>query len=102
MYLELSLDQLQQFTTMAVNAGVQTYIRQLDPGADRIKQSEARRYIAKMGFRPIMLRRWVDAGLLHVLKTSNSQNASVWFSLAEIKNLMTSIQLKEMCNNQEH
>ena len=101
MYMEISLDQLLQFTTMAVNAGVQAYIRQTDPETDRIKQSEARRYISKMGFRPSMLRKWVDVVLLKVVKTSEQQNAAVWYSLAEIKNLISSIRLKEMCNNQD-
>lgn len=102
MYMEIKLSDLLAYTTKAVEAGVQTYIKNIEPMADRIKQADAKRYITRMGFRPVMLQRWVDAGLLHKVKSSDKQNAAAWYSLAEIKNLISSIQLKEMCNNQEN
>lgn len=99
--MEISLQQLFDWTKHAVEAGVQEYIRNTEPNADRIKQSDAKRYIARMGYQPAMLRKWVEAGLLTRVKASERQNAAAWYSLADIKNLINSIRLKEMCNNQD-
>lgn len=101
MYLEISLQQLLEWTKQAVEAGVQAYIKHTEPLSDRIKQADAKRYIAKMGYQPAMLQKWVDAGLITRVKTSEKQNASVWYSLADIKNVISSYRLKEMCNNQD-
>lgn len=101
MYMEISLQQLFDWTRQAVEAGVQTYIKNIEPSADRIKQADAKRYIARMGYQPVMLRKWVEAGLLTKTKCGEKQNAAAWYSLADIKNLISSLRLKEMCNNQE-
>lgn len=102
MYLELSLQQLFDWTKQAVDAGVQAYIRNTEPLSDRIKQADAKRYIARYGYQPVMLRKWVDAGLLTRVKTSERQNAAAWYSLADIKSLISSLKLKELCNNQDN
>lgn len=102
MYMEIKLSDLLAYTTKAVEAGVQTYIKHIEPSADRIKQADAKRYITRMGYKPVMLQKWVDAGLLKRVKSSTKQNAAAWYSLADIKNLISSIELKEMCNNQEN
>ncbi len=100
--MEISLQQLFDWTTQAVDAGVQAYIRRTEPESDRIKQSDAKRYIARQGFQPVMLHKWVKAGLIEGEKTGGGQNSAVWYSLADIKNLINSIKLKEICNNQNN
>ena len=87
-----------QFVSTAVDAGVQAYIKSVEPSQDRIKQADAKRYIAKLGFQPVMLSKWADAHLLTPIKVGEAQNSAVWYSLAEIKNVITSIQLKKICN----
>lgn len=87
-----------QFVSTAVDAGVQAYIKSVEPSQDRIKQADAKRYIAKLGFQPVMLSKWADAHLLTPVKVGEAQNSAVWYSLAEIKNVITSIQLKKICN----
>lgn len=87
-----------QFVSTAVDAGVQAYIKSVEPSQDRIKQADAKRYIAKLGFQPVMLIKWADAHLLTPVKVGEAQNSAVWYSLAEIKNVITSIQLKKICN----
>ena len=84
--------------TQAVDAGVQSYIRSVEPSQDRIRQSEAKRYIARMGYQPVMLRKWSEARLLNPIKSGDQQNASVFYSLAEIKKVISSMKLKSMCN----
>lgn len=102
MYMEILLQQLLDWTQKAVEAGVQEYIRHTEPTSDRIKQAEAKRYIARMGFKPVMLEKWVRAGLLHKVKTGDTQNSAAWYSLAEIKNLVSTIELKKICNDQNN
>ena len=96
--MNISLQDLLTFVTQAVDAGIQSYIKTNTPTADRIKQAEAKRYIQKLGFQPVMLTKWCNANLLTPVKVGEAKNAAVWYSLAEIKNLISSIKLKEMCN----
>ena len=100
--MNIELKDLLSLVTDAVDAGVQQYVRSCDPGADFIKQGEAKRYLQKLGFKAAMLQRWVDGGLLTPVKTGNAQNASVLYSLADIKALVSSIRLKDMTNKSDH
>ena len=98
--MNVSMQDLLQFVTTAVDAGIQNYLKNTQPSQDRIKQSDAKRYIAKLGFQPVMLRKWVDARLLTPVKLGEAQNAAVWYSLAEIKKVISTIQLKRLCNDE--
>ena len=100
--MDIELKDLLSLMTDAVDAGVQKYVRSCDPSADFIKQGEAKRYLQKLGFKAAMLQRWVDGGLLTPVKTGEAQNASVLYSLADIKALVSSIRLKAMTNKSYH
>lgn len=100
--MEIELKDLLALMTDAVDAGVQKYVRSCDPDADYIKQGEAKRYLQRLGFKAAMLQRWVDGGLLTPVKTGDAQNASVIYSLADIKTLVSSIRLKGMTNKSDH
>lgn len=100
--MNIELKDLLSLVTDAVDAGVQKYVRSCDPSADYIKQGEAKRYLQKLGFKAAMLQRWVDSGLLTPVKTSDAQNASVLYSLADIKALISSIRLKGITNRADH
>jgi hypothetical protein len=100
--MNIELKDLLSLVTDAVDAGVQKYVRSCDPSADYIKQGEAKRYLQKLGFKAAILQRWVDSGLLTPVKTSDAQNASVLYSLADIKALISSIRLKGMTNRADH
>ncbi|MBR4533924.1 MAG: hypothetical protein IKO85_05205 [Bacteroidaceae bacterium] len=96
--VNVTLQDLQQLISYAVDAGIQSYQRGIDPDGDRIKRSEAERYVKRVGFQPVMLQKWTDANLLHPVKNGKSQNAPLWYSLADIKKLISSIKLKRICN----
>lgn len=99
--MNITLEQLRDYVKSAVDAGIQAYIRSVEPLSDRINQSDAKRWIAAMGHKPVMLSRWVDAGLLTRQKDADApQNAQAWYSKAEIKNLLAAIELKMICNDQ--
>lgn len=100
--MEIELKDLLSLMTDAVDAGVQQYVRSCDPQSDYIKQGEAKRYLQRLGFKAAMLQRWVDGGLLTPVKTGDAQNASVLYSLADIKALVSSIRLKGITNKAEH
>ena len=100
--MDIELKDLLALMTDVVDAGVQKYVRSCDPDADYIKQGEAKRYLQRLGFKAAMLQRWVDGGLLTPVKTSDAQNASVIYSLADIKTLVSSIRLKGMTNKSDH
>lgn len=94
--MEIRLQDLLQFVSTAVDAGVQSYIRSVEPGLDRIKQSEAKRYVSRAGFQPAVLSKWVDARLLTPVKSGDAQNSAVWYSLADIKRVISAIRLKRI------
>ena len=100
--MNIELKDLLSLVTDAVDAGVQKYVRSCDPSADYIKQGEAKCYLQKLGFKAAMLQRWVDGGLLTPIKTGDAQNASVLYSLADIKALVSSIRLKGITNKADH
>ena len=100
--MNIELKDLLALMTDAVDAGVQKYVRSCDPQADYIKQGEAKRYLQRLGFKAAMLQRWTDSGLLTPVKTGDAQNASVIYSLADIKTLVSSIRLKGMTNKSDH
>lgn len=96
--MNIELGELLSLITEAVDAGVQTYIKSIEPTSDYIKQSEAKRYIAKLGYKPVMLQRWVDARLLTPVKTGERQNATVLYSMSDIKTLISTLRLKNITN----
>lgn len=100
--MDIELKDLLALMTDAVDAGVQKYVRSCDPDADYIKQGEAKRYLQRLGFKAAMLQRWTDSGLLTPVKTGDAQNASVIYSLADIKALVSSVRLKGMTNKSDH
>ena len=100
--MNIELKDLLALVTDAVDAGVQQYVRSCNPDADYVKQGEAKRYLQKLGFKAAMLQRWVDGGLLTPVKTGDAQNASVLYSLADIKALVSSIRLKQMTVKSPH
>lgn len=100
--MNIELKELLSLMTEAVDAGVQSYIKSIEPTADFIKQREAKRYIAKLGYKPAMLQQWVNGGLLTPVKTGDSQSSPVIYSLTEIKTLISSLRLKSITNKAEH
>lgn len=91
--MDIELKDLLGLISEAVDAGVQKYVKSIDPAADYIKQSEAKRYISRLGYKPAMLQRWADAHLLTPVKTGDAQNSSVLYSLSEIKAVISSLRL---------
>ena len=100
--MDIELKELLSLITQAVDAGVQSYIKSIEPQDDRINQAEAKRFISRLGYKPAMLQRWVDGGLLTPVKTGEAQNASVLYSLADIKTLISSLRLKGITNKSDH
>lgn len=94
--MNIEMKDLLSFVTLAVDAGVQAYIRETEPQKNWVKQSEAKRYISMLGYRPALLRKWVDGNLITPVKTKEAQNAAVLYSLADIKALVSTLKLKEM------
>ena len=100
--MQIELRDLLALLTDAVDAGVQKYVQSIDPHADMIKQAEAKRYITRLGYKSVMLQKWTDSHLLTPIKTGDAQNAAVWYSLAEIKNVISSLRLKGMTSKAAH
>ena len=46
----------------------------------------------KMGYQPIMLKKWREDNLLVPVKLGDSRNSAVWYSLTDIKELILTLQ----------
>lgn len=90
-FLVIGLNDLEEMLTRVFVNAIARYESIMSPKNDRIKQSEAKRYIVSRGFKPCELKKWVDEGLIHAEKPNESQNGAVWYSRAEIENTITSI-----------
>ena len=97
--VEVSLQDLKQLVSNAVDAGIQAYEAGRDPLADRMNQAQVKRYLKSQGIRPSMLTKWVDARLVTPQKSGDRQNASVYYSLAQVKNTILLLHLKRITNN---
>lgn len=100
--MNIELKDLLGLISEAVDAGVQKYVKSIDPAADYIKQSEAKRYISRLGYKPAMLQRWTDARLLTPVKTGDAQNSSVLYSLSDIKTVISSLRLHGITTKAAH
>lgn len=100
--MNIELKDLLGLISEAVDAGVQKYVKSIDPAADYIKQSEAKRYISRLGYKPAMLQRWTDARLLTPVKTGDAQNSSVLYSLSDIKAVISSLRLHGITSKAGH
>lgn len=93
--MNIAVEDLRRLVASFIDAGIQAYTSSLDPTRDRLKQAEARKYITRLGFPPVMLSRWVAAGLLHPVKEGEG-NSAVWYSITEIKSAICAIQFKQL------
>lgn len=96
--VEMTLEDLKRFVSDCCSAAVQDYVKGVDPERDKVKQSEAKRYLKSRGFMPVMLKRWTSIGLLHPQKTGETQNCATMYSLAELKQAISAMRLKAICN----
>ena len=94
--MEISLLDLRRIITSAAEIGVANYMKVREPESDLLKQADAKRYLLKLGIQPVMLQKWTSKNLITPVKTGDSQNAPVMYSLAEIKQLVFSIQTYQM------
>ena len=94
--MEISLSDLKRIITTAAEIGVENYMKAREPKSDMLKQADAKRYLSKLGYQPVMLRKWAEQHLITPVKTGNAQNAPVMYSLVEIKQLIFSIQTLQM------
>ena len=90
--MEITLNQLRNIISASADIGVQRYIKTREPESDRVKLSEAKRYLEKMGFQPILLKKWREDNLLVPVKLGDSRNSAVWYSLTDIKELIFTLQ----------
>ena len=92
----MDIQKLNDYTRLAVDAGIQSYMQRVNPTADKVNQSEAQRFLFYRGFRPALLTRWVREGLIKGRKTGKGKNARVYYSLSEIKNLLLTLKSNEL------
>ncbi len=90
--MEITLTDLRKIIETAVEVGVESYMRAREPETDLLKQADAKRYLLKVGIEPVMLKKWVELSYLNPIKTGESQNAPVLYSLAEIKKVIFTLQ----------
>lgn len=92
--MNISLSQLNSIISKSVDAGVEAYRFGVNPDGDRVKRAEARRWMARLGYKTSILDRWVADGLISELRGAHS----VTYSRKEIKKLIAAIEVKSIIN----
>jgi len=96
--MDITINDLREIISSSADLGVQHYIKYIKPENDRVNQSEAQRYIESLGYRQNTLRKWVDASLLTPVKLSTTRTGRVYYSMAEIKDLIFSLRTHDIVN----
>ncbi|MBQ8051665.1 MAG: hypothetical protein IJ197_08870 [Bacteroidaceae bacterium] len=97
--MDITIQELQDIIANSVEMGIQQYVRNAAPTSDRISQSEAKRYIKRLGFKPVMLQKWVDAGLIEGYKNGTNRNDIRYYSMTKLKGVLSSLRLKNIAND---
>ena len=77
--MNISLTDFQRLVTIAVDAGIQGFLKSREPQTDRIKQSEAKRFLVERVYQRTARLRWVEAGLVTLRKKGKARHAAVWY-----------------------
>lgn len=92
--MELTFGQLLRLMQEAGESAIMAYKRDTEPESDMINQADAKKWIAANGFRPVMLKKWVDAGVVVKSKAADAvQNAQAFYSKAELRRAMSAAKL---------
>ena len=95
--IQLTFDQLYKLLTDAGETAVQAYKRDIEPLSDRINQADAKKWLVACGFKPVMLSKWVDSGLITKTKDADArQNAQAFYSKTELRRAMSAAELSAM------
>ena len=79
---------LDRIVQQAMFLGQVQYMTMIEPDSDRIKQREAKRYLARRGLDPKVLDEWVKRKFINRRKDGEG-NTSVYYSLKEIQQQIT-------------
>lgn len=95
--INITYEQLYKLLQDVGEAAVMAYKRDVEPKSDRINQAEAKKWISSMGYKPVMLKKWVNSGLLTREKDCDAaQNAQAFYSKTELKRLMSALEVSTM------
>lgn len=100
--LNISILQLQDIISYAVCAGLQMHEKSLDPLSDRLTKAEARRYILRMGYSVATMKHWEEEGMLTGKKSGEKHNSPVYYSAAQIKELICALKMKRIILDNEN
>ena len=78
----------------AITLGMINYRTMIEPASDRMKQREAKRYLAKPGCKSTTLERLTEMGLVH-RKKDGEGNSPVYYSAKEIQSAVLAVRVKQ-------
>jgi len=94
--MNISIGDFLEIISFSTDLAVQRHIKSKTPEDDRVNQLVAQRYIEAQGYSQKMLKKWVKASILTPVKLSNTRKERVYYSMAEIKNLIYSLRVLDI------
>ena len=88
MRVTMEREALDRIVQQAMFLGQVQYMTMIEPETDKMKQREAKRYLARRGLDPKVLDEWVKARLICRRKDGEG-NSPVYYSLKEIQRQIT-------------
>lgn len=93
----MTTEQAQRVVSQAISLGMTLQWNLIQPGADRVKQREAWRYLERQGFSRGDLEDWVRLGYVKRRKDERKgANSAVWYSLIELQKRIIAIRMAEI------
>jgi len=86
--LVMSIPDIEELMTRVSVASVARYEKTRDPMDDRMKRSEAKKYVSRRGFKTSVLDEWERRGFLSTEKKSDKVNGTTWYSKADIERVI--------------
>ena len=86
--LVMNIHDMEELMTRVSVASVARYERTRDPLDDRMKRSEAKKYVSRRGFKTSVLDEWERRGFLHTERRSDKANGAIWYSKADIERVI--------------
>lgn len=82
-----------------VTLGMLQYKAMIEPQGDRIKLSEAKRYVMGLGLPSTFIKACEDRGVLHRRKDGEKRNCTVYFSRRELQKCVVESKVLDLASD---
>jgi antirestriction protein ArdC len=95
----MNIEELDAVVRNSITMGMLQYKALHEPDSDRIKLSEAKRYVKALGYPATFVLECERKGVLHRHKSGKTRNCAVWYSKRELQKCVVESKILGLINN---